>query len=104
MQEINISEYDNVIKKEKKTCLLYFLSQWCGPCEILTPEIENLRPDFEHIDFYKCDIEKEKQLALRCDVKYVPTIIFYKNGDEITRRAGAIPTTQIKEIIMVSID
>ncbi len=104
MEKISNKEYSEKVIGDKSTCVMYFTSEWCGPCEILNFQLEEIIKMFEHINFFECDIEKEKELKNKLKIQYIPTLVFIKDGKEISRRTGVIPDSQIKETIMTYLD
>ena len=70
-----------------------FWATWCGPCKMLTPVMESLAQDYEGkaVTIGKVDVDEEGALAQRYGVMSVPTVIFFKNGEEIDRKVGAMP-------------
>ena len=65
-----------------------FYADWCGPCKMLTPIMEQVKGNFSDIDFQNIDIESQYEIAQKYYVRSVPTVIIEKNGEEIHRFAG----------------
>ena len=66
-----------------------FYADWCGPCKMLTPIMEQVKGNFSDIDFQNIDIESQYEIAQKYYVRSVPTVIIEKNGGkEIQRFAG----------------
>ena len=65
-----------------------FYADWCGPCKMLTPIMEQVKGNFSDIDFQNIDIESQYEIAQKYDVRSVPTVIIEKNGEEVGRYAG----------------
>ena len=65
-----------------------FYADWCGPCKMLTPIMEQVKGNFSDIDFQNIDIESQYEVAQKYYVRSVPTVIIEKNGEEIHRFAG----------------
>jgi len=65
-----------------------FYAEWCGPCKMLTPIMEQVKGNFSDIDFQNIDIESQYEIAQKYYVRSVPTVIIEKNGEEIHRFAG----------------
>lgn len=104
MQEAGINDFKDKVMKESESALLYFTAEWCGPCEVLTQDIKEIAEEFSFVNYFSCDIDKDKELMKHCGVKYIPCIIFYKNGKEVTRRTGVVPVSQIREVIITHLD
>jgi len=65
-----------------------FYAEWCGPCKMLTPIMENVKTKFETINFENVDIDSQFEVAQKYFVRSVPTVIIEKDGKEIHRFAG----------------
>ena len=89
--------YDELIKEG--IVVVDFFAILCGPCKMLGPIIEKLGNSMNDVKFIKVDVDKHEELARRYGVMSIPTIIFFKDGKEVTKRIGFIPEEGIKEII-----
>jgi len=65
-----------------------FYAEWCGPCRMLTPIMENVKQKFDGISFNDINIDEQYEVAQKYFVRSVPTVIIEKNGEEIQRFAG----------------
>ncbi|MCI8870224.1 MAG: thioredoxin [Lawsonibacter sp.] len=69
-----------------------FWAAWCGPCQMLGPVIDKLAQEYEgRAVVGKVDVDQEQELAIRHGVMSIPTIIFFKDGQELERRVGIAP-------------
>lgn len=76
--------------------LLDFYADWCGPCKVMTPVIEELEKDFSgKIEVKKIDVDQEVELASRYGVMSIPTYLVLKDGQEVERFIGAQPKEAI---------
>ena len=65
-----------------------FYAQWCGPCKVLTPLMENVKTKFTNVKFENVDIDSQFEIAQKYFVRSVPTVIIEKNGKEVERFVG----------------
>jgi len=65
-----------------------FYADWCGPCKMLSPIMEQVKNNFGDIDFQNIDIESQYEIAQKYYVRSVPTVIIEKDGEEVHRFAG----------------
>ena len=69
-----------------------FWADWCGPCKMLAPVIEDLAGQYEGRALVgKVNVDEEPELAMRYGVMSIPTVIFFKDGKEIDRKVGVMP-------------
>ena len=84
---INKENFVNEVINSEKTVLLDFYAEWCGPCNMLSPIIDEIANENKNIKVYKVNIDEETNLVNKFNIVSVPTILIFKNG-EITRRAS----------------
>ena len=65
-----------------------FYAEWCGPCKVLTPVMENVQTKFQGVFFESVDIDSQFEVAQKYYVRSVPTVIVEKNGEEVQRFVG----------------
>ena len=65
-----------------------FYAEWCGPCKVLTPLMENVKTKFTSVKFENVDIDSQFEIAQKYFVRSVPTVFIEKNGKEVERFVG----------------
>jgi len=65
-----------------------FYAEWCGPCKVLTPLMENVKTKFTSVKFENVDIDSQFEVAQKYFVRSVPTVIIEKDGKEVERFVG----------------
>jgi len=71
-----------------------FWATWCGPCKMLAPVIDQLAAQYEgRATVAKVDVDENPNLAMEYGVMSIPTVVFFKNGQEIDRKVGVMPAT-----------
>ena len=79
---------DEVLKNEGLVVVDFFAT-WCAPCQMLAPVLIELEKKYgDEVEFYKVNIDESEYAAIRYGVSSVPTLIFFKNGEEIDRQVG----------------
>lgn len=80
--------------------LVDFFATWCGPCKMLTPELEKLAEDMgDKVAIVKVDIDKSPELARQFDVFSVPTLFVFENGQVARKSAGYQPAEKLKQLL-----
>lgn len=88
MQPVTQAEFDQKVGGPLPLAVDFF-AEWCGPCKMLSPVIESLAPEFAgKLDIVKVDIDAEQDLAQKYGVTSIPTIVFFKGGQEVGRMVG----------------
>ncbi|SEC38985.1 thioredoxin [Tenacibaculum sp. MAR_2009_124] len=80
--------------------IIDFYADWCGPCKSLAPIIEDLSNEYEgKVSIYKVDTEAQQELAAAFGIRSIPSMLFCPQNDEPQMAHGALPKTQIEQII-----
>ena len=83
-----MSEFNDLINQNKPT-LVDFFATWCGPCKMQSPILEQVNTSVgDGANILKIDIDKNEDLAMRYNVRSVPTLILFKNGEAVWRTVG----------------
>ena len=91
---INSQEFDNTI--ESGVVVVDFFATWCGPCQMLSPVIDELSGELENVNFVKVDIDQSMDLAQKFKIVSVPTLKVFKNGEEVDTLMGFMPKEVLK--------
>lgn len=86
---MNAEDFENIVLTEKKPAIVDFWAVWCGPCKMLAPTVEELASELEgKAAVGKVDVDENRELAVKYGVMSIPTVIYFKDGKEITRLVG----------------
>ena len=101
MKEIKITKenFENEVIKSEKPVLLDFFANWCGPCKMIAPYIEEIANERDDIKVVKINVDEEQELAAQFKIMTIPTLMVMKNGEVVNRAAGARPKSQILEML-----
>lgn len=97
MEIINEQEFEERVKKSNKIVLVDFFANWCGPCKMLSPILQDAFEELDKnkFDCFKVDIDQSEALAREFGVMSIPTMIIFKEGKEVDRMIGLRQKGQI---------
>lgn len=81
LKHVNKEELENLLKQDK-IVIVDFFAEWCGPCQMITPVLEQLAEECSDVDILKVDIDEEQALAINYGIEVVPTLMIFKNGEK----------------------
>jgi thioredoxin 1 len=92
---LDSNTFDNFIKSHK-VAVIDFWAEWCAPCIMLAPIIEELAKDYPQVGFGKVNSDENQDIAARYRVMSLPTVIFFKNGEPVDEVIGVVPREEIE--------
>ena len=99
LKHINESEFEEQVLKSEKPVIVDFFATWCGPCKMLGPVLEEVAEQHQDVVIVKVDIDENMALAQKFGLMSVPTLMIFKNGEEVGREIGFRQKEEIEEII-----
>lgn len=87
------------VKNSDKTVLLDFYADWCGPCRMVGPIVEEIAQENPQFLICKINVDEEPELASAFSVMSIPTLVVMKNGEVVTKTTGARPKAQILSML-----
>ena len=89
IRHVNQQEFDMEVLESKGLVLVDFFATWCGPCRMLAPELEKVEQEAkEYATIFKVDIDDNRDLTKKLGIMSVPTMILFKDGQEVERIVG----------------
>jgi thioredoxin 2 len=96
--EVDETAFNRHVSRDSLPVVADFWANWCGPCHAMAPAFKSAAAELEpHVRLLKVDTEAEPRLAGRFAIRSIPTLIAFRNGNEIARVAGAMDRTRLLE-------
>ena len=96
--QVSNGNYDE-IKNSGKTVLLDFYADWCGPCKMVSPLVDQIAEENPEYLVGKVNVDDESELAEQFGVMSIPTLVVLKNGEVASKNVGALPKAKILEML-----
>ena len=93
----NEENFDSLVDKE--LVVVDFFASWCGPCQMLTPVLEEIANDRSNVNIVKVDVDECTSLAKKYGIMSVPTLLLFKNRALISKRNGYMPKDELNSWI-----
>lgn len=97
VKNVNSNEFNELIKNN--TVLVDFYANWCGPCKMLSPIVEELSNEITDIVFAKVDVDESSDIAALFKIMSIPTLIIFKEGKAIFKTVGFQSKEELRKII-----
>mgnify|MGYP001476625627 CR=1 FL=1 len=97
---ISDDTFDSEVLQADKPVLLDFWAEWCGPCKMIGPLVEEMAEEYSNrLKVGKLDVDENQSSASKQNVMSIPTLLIFKEGEVVAQQIGAVNKTQITEFI-----
>ena len=97
--KVNSQNFEEEVIKSEKPVLIDFYADWCGPCKMLSPIIDEIAEENSEIKVVKVNVDDSQDLAMKYQVMSIPALVVIKNGEEVNRSVGLIDKSQVVNLI-----
>lgn len=94
---LNEQDFNNEIKEGK--VLVDCFAEWCGPCKMLSPIIDELSEELTDVKFFKLNVDDNQDLAMQYQIMSIPTLLIYENGKLVNTSVGLKSKDEIKDLL-----
>ena len=95
--EITDENFDELVLKSEKPVVVDFCAEWCGPCRMIGPLINEMSKDFEGKALVgKVNVDQNANVSAQFGVRSIPTVLFIKNGEVVDKSVGAVPKATLE--------
>lgn len=103
--QVNDSNFEEVVLQSDKPVMVDFWAEWCGPCRMIAPFVEEMSKEYEEKALVvKCDVDDSPGVATKFGIRNIPTVLFFKNGEVADKQVGAVPKTNFVSKLEALID
>ena len=100
IKNLSLDNFDNEISSSNIPVLVDFWAEWCGPCKMLGPILEEISKDLkDKIQVVKVNLDENQDLAMKYSIRSIPTLLLFKKGELIDTKVGLLPKSDLVEWI-----
>ena len=99
VMKITKDNFEQEVLKSEVPVLLDFYADWCGPCRMVAPVLEEIAEENEHIKVGKINVDEQMDLAMRFKVTSIPLLVVMKDGTVVDQALGAKPKDKILQML-----
>jgi thioredoxin 1 len=97
--EITRDNFESEVLKSDKPVLVDFWAEWCGPCRMVAPVLDEIAAERENVRIAKINVDQNQELAMQFQVSSIPTFVLFKDGQVADRMLGAMPKAAFEDFI-----
>ena len=99
VKKVNDETFEQEVLKSNILVLVDFYADWCGPCKMLSPTVDEVAQENDDIKVVKVNVDESQNTAIKYQVMSIPTLVVIKNGNEVNRSVGVIDKEEVLNMI-----
>jgi thioredoxin 1 len=96
---ISAERFNEQVELHKGFVLVDFFAEWCGPCKMIAPLIEEVNIEFSHLKVVKVDADNTQEVMRQFGIRGIPTLLLFKDGKVVATKVGALSLPQLRDFI-----
>ena len=94
-KKIDSSNFKSDVLEASRPVVVDFWAEWCGPCKMIGPSLEEISDELDSVDIVKLNIDENPDIAAQFGVRSIPTLMIFKDGEVADIKVGALPKTAL---------
>ena len=99
VKKIGSAEFEKVVLNSQGKALIDLFADWCMPCQMLAPVIEEISNEKTDVAFYKINVDESPEVAIKYGVSSIPTLLIFENGNLVNKAVGVYPKEKILSLL-----
>ena len=96
--EITDANFEELVLKSDKPVLVDFWAEWCGPCRMVGPVVEDIAKEYDGQSIVgKVNVDNNPGISMKFGIRNIPALLFFKNGEIVDKQIGAVPKSVLTE-------
>lgn len=98
VKNVTDANFEEVVLKSDKPVLVDFWAEWCGPCRMVGPIVDELAKEYDgKVEVTKVNVDENPEVTSKYGIRNIPTILFFKDGEVVDKTVGALPKGKLAE-------
>lgn len=99
IRALTTAEFKEAVLEQSNLSVIDFWATWCGPCQMLSPIVDEVSKEYGDVNFYKVNVDEEPELTMQFGIKSIPTLAFIKDGKTLDISIGLISKDELVDFV-----